>query len=79
MKFISKIISVVLFCLAATACTPEAKSADVFKYHIKCWDGGSLLIDQDVVSFDYDDYGYTYITSDGKKHYTNTNCIIDEL
>lgn len=79
MKFISKIISVVLFCAMFTACTPEAKSADVFKYHIKCWDGVSLLIDQDVMSFYYVDYGYVYITSDGKKHYTNTTCIIDEL
>jgi hypothetical protein len=79
MKFISKIISVVLFCTMFTACTPEAKSATVFSHHIKCWDGVSLLVDQDVTSFYYGDYGYVYTTSDSKKHYTNTTCIIDEL
>lgn len=78
MKFISKIISIV-FLVVSTACTPEVASANMFSHHIKCWDGGTLFVDQDVVSAYYVDYGYTYITSDNKKHYTNTTCIIDEL
>lgn len=83
MKTVSKMLSALLFCAAVTACSPEAKSANVntgmFKYHIKCWNGVNLTIDEDVITAYYVDYGYGYVTQDNKHHHTNMMCIIDEL
>ena len=83
MKIISKLFSALLFCIVFTACTPEAKSANVdtrmFEYHIKCWSGINIAIDLDVLTAYYVDYGYGYVTQDNKHHYTNMTCIIDEL